>query len=158
VRNLVSGRQPAGIWAWKQRNLIESSLRNWQLQNNGEKRNRLWQDDFMCDMKWQGDCYKSVARIRLVKTENPSMCATVNCKVCSAVLPVVPSCVNKVSINPISQSKTRLISHTQQPLHHDNIHIYRKTSIFYEGSWISPFCQLQYVYLWFISREVTLVS
>jgi hypothetical protein len=41
---------------------------------------------------------KSVARIRLVKTENCSACATVNCKVCgnkgSAVLPVVPSCVN----------------------------------------------------------------
>jgi hypothetical protein len=25
---------------------------------------------------------KSVARIRLVKSENPSVCATVNCKVC----------------------------------------------------------------------------
>jgi hypothetical protein len=58
----------------------------------------------MCDLKLQRDCYKFVARIRLVTTENPSACATVNCKVCisdSAVLLVVPSCVNKVSINPI---------------------------------------------------------
>jgi hypothetical protein len=39
-----------------------------------------------------------------VKTENPSAGVTVNCKVQisdSAVLPAVPSCVNKVSINPI---------------------------------------------------------
>jgi hypothetical protein len=45
-----------------------------------------------------------------MKTGNPSACVTVNCKVCgnsgSAVLPVVPSCVNQVSINPIIQSKT----------------------------------------------------
>jgi hypothetical protein len=27
------------------------------------------------------DCYKTVARIRIVKTENPSTCVTVNCKV-----------------------------------------------------------------------------
>jgi hypothetical protein len=47
---------------------------------------------------------KSVTRIRLVKTENPSVCVTVNCKVCRSVialqLSVVPS-VYKVSINPI---------------------------------------------------------
>jgi hypothetical protein len=59
---------------------------------------------------------KSVARIRLAKTENPSACGTVNCKVCSSaiaqLLPVVPSFVHKVSINPIVQRKTRLISHT----------------------------------------------
>jgi hypothetical protein len=36
----------------------------------------------MCHLKFQCDCYKSVARIRLLKTENPSVCATVNCKVC----------------------------------------------------------------------------
>jgi predicted RNA-binding Zn-ribbon protein involved in translation (DUF1610 family) len=38
---------------------------------------------------------KSVAKIRLMKTENSSACVTVNWKVCKserAVLPVVPNC------------------------------------------------------------------
>jgi hypothetical protein len=47
-----------------------------------------------------------------VTTEYSSACVAVNCKVCensgSAVLPVVQISVNKVSINPIMQSKTRL--------------------------------------------------
>jgi hypothetical protein len=55
-----------------------------------------------------------------VKTENHSACVMMNCKVCrnsgNAVLPVAPSCVNKGSINPIIQSRTRLISYTA-PIH-----------------------------------------
>jgi hypothetical protein len=74
-----SNPQPAGIWV---RKWIESSLPNWQLQNNGKKGIRLWKEYFMYDFKLQLDDYKSVARTRLVKTENPSACATVNCKVC----------------------------------------------------------------------------
>jgi hypothetical protein len=55
-----------------------------------------------------------------VKTENPSACATVNRSVCRIAielqLPVIPSCVNKLSINPIIQSRTRLVSHAH-PIH-----------------------------------------
>jgi hypothetical protein len=51
----------------------EPSSRNWQLQNNGKKGIRLCKEDFMCDLNLQRDCYKSVARIRLVKTENTSV-------------------------------------------------------------------------------------
>jgi hypothetical protein len=72
----VSRRQPAGIWVWDHRKL------SWQLQNNDKKEIRRWKEDFMCDLKWQWDCYKSVARIRLVKIEKPSACETVNYKVC----------------------------------------------------------------------------
>jgi hypothetical protein len=66
-----------------------------------------------CVLYLQWDCYKFVARIRLVNTENASVYVTVNCKVCrSAIalqLPVVPSGVYKWSVNPIIQSKPRLI-------------------------------------------------
>jgi hypothetical protein len=74
----ISRRQPAGIWVCEQRNWTKSSLRNWQLQNNSKKGNRLWKEVVMCDLKWQWECYKSVARIRLVKTEEPSACVTVS--------------------------------------------------------------------------------
>jgi hypothetical protein len=54
-----------------------------------------------------------------MKTENPIVCVTVNCKLyriaIALQLPVVPSCVNKVSINLIIQSRTRLIRQAQTP-------------------------------------------
>jgi hypothetical protein len=53
--------------------------RRW-LRRNDKKWIRLCKWDFMCDLKLQWDGYKSVARIRLVKTKNPSVCATVNWK------------------------------------------------------------------------------
>jgi hypothetical protein len=77
----VSRRQPTGIWAREQRNWTESCLRNWQFQNNGKKGIRLWNEDFMYDLKWQWECYKFIARIRLMKTENPCACVTINYKV-----------------------------------------------------------------------------
>jgi hypothetical protein len=38
--------------------------------------------DFTCNFKSQCDCYKAVARIRLVKTENHSARVTVNYRAC----------------------------------------------------------------------------
>jgi hypothetical protein len=43
---------------------------NW-VYNDGKKAIRQCKEDFMCDLKCQWDCHKSVARIRLVTTENP---------------------------------------------------------------------------------------
>jgi hypothetical protein len=52
-----------------------------------------------------------------VKTENPGACVTVKCKACKIAivlqLPVVPSAVCKVSINPIIHFKTCVVSHSQ---------------------------------------------
>jgi hypothetical protein len=59
--------------------------RRW-LRKNGTKWIRTRKEDFMCDLKLQWDCYKSVARKRLMKTENPSACGTVNCKVCKSAI------------------------------------------------------------------------
>jgi hypothetical protein len=71
----------------------------------------------MCDLTLRRNCDKSVAWIRLVKTENPIACVTVNCKVYKLAiaqqLPVDPSTVYQVSINPIIQSKTRLVNHAK---------------------------------------------
>jgi hypothetical protein len=47
---------------------------------------RRRKEDSMCDLKLQWDCDKSFARIRLVKAENPSACATVNCNVCRSAI------------------------------------------------------------------------
>jgi hypothetical protein len=105
----VSRRHSAGIWASEQRNWIESSLRNWQLQMNGKKGIRLWKEDFMGDFKLQWDCDKSVARIRLVKAENPSACVTVNSKVCRSAIALCVYGVNKFNHpiqNPSYKSRT----------------------------------------------------
>jgi hypothetical protein len=40
------------------------------------KKLRLRKEDVMCDLKLHWDCYISVARIRLVKTENASHAQT----------------------------------------------------------------------------------
>jgi hypothetical protein len=52
-----------------------------RLRRNGKKGISMWKEEYMCDLKLQWDGYKSVARIWLVKTENPSACVTVNWKV-----------------------------------------------------------------------------
>jgi hypothetical protein len=65
---------------------MDSSLRNWQSQNKGKRGIKRCKEDFKYGLKCQWDCYKSVARIRLVKTENPIACVTVNCKVCRSAI------------------------------------------------------------------------
>jgi hypothetical protein len=59
---------------------------SWQLQNNGREVITQWKEGFLCGLKWQWDWYNSVARIQLLKTENPSACVTVNCKVCRSAI------------------------------------------------------------------------
>jgi hypothetical protein len=58
-----------------------------------------------------------------VKTENPSACngELESMQISySAVLPVVSSCMNKVSINSIIQSKTSSYTSHNNPLNRDN--------------------------------------
>jgi hypothetical protein len=80
--------------------------------------------ELCCEKKWQWDCYKSVARIRLVRTGNPGACVTMNCNVYISVtaLYCLQSRAVKASgaINRIIQSKPRLISHATTPSR-DNI-------------------------------------
>jgi hypothetical protein len=59
---------------------------SWQLQNNDKKVITLCEEDFMCDLKRPWDCYKSVATIRLMKTEKPNACVAVNCNVCRSAI------------------------------------------------------------------------
>jgi hypothetical protein len=59
--------------------------------------------------------FKSVTRLRLLKTESPSVRVTVNSKLCRLAialkLPVVPSGVYKCSIKPIQPIHTPSNSH-----------------------------------------------
>jgi hypothetical protein len=73
------------IWAWEQRNRIES--RQLKVIERKRQERNLCKEDFMRDfLKWQWDLMKSIARIRLVKTENSSACVTVKCKVCRSAI------------------------------------------------------------------------
>jgi hypothetical protein len=52
---------------------------NWDSQQSRRLRIMAWKEldcakKTSCVLQWQWDCYKSIARIRLVKTENPSVC------------------------------------------------------------------------------------
>jgi hypothetical protein len=90
-----------GRWVIKGQKLsLESVVKNWldfwrcqfkMTEKKWERGIRRWKEDFVCDLKWHWDCYKSVARIRLVKSENPGACVTVNCKV--GRLPIAPYCL-----------------------------------------------------------------
>jgi hypothetical protein len=87
-----------------------------------------------------------------MKTENPSACATVSCKVYRRVtelqLPVVLNCVKvSVSINPIIQYRTRYYS-SRNPGH---VIIFK---IFSAGKYKLPSPTLLYRIVWYVVTNV----
>jgi hypothetical protein len=64
-----------------------------------------------------------------MKTENPSACETVNCKVCKSAIAlcylylsiIKRQCVTEVLINPIIRTRTRHSRHAYHPTR-DNIY------------------------------------
>jgi hypothetical protein len=98
----------------------------------------------MCDLKVQWICDKSVARIWPLKTEKPSAYVTVNCKGCRIVITLYylwsrVVWMYKVSINPIIQSKTHLISHPT----HDSMFCVAWPGVEPFGTWCaSPNCSI----------------
>jgi hypothetical protein len=72
------------LWLWRLRESFSrigscsgDGRQRW-LRRNGKKGVILFKEDLVCDLKWHWDCYESVARIRLVKTENRSAWVTVD--------------------------------------------------------------------------------
>jgi hypothetical protein len=75
--------------------LRDASLPGYELGSRGNELNRVFgirccriraRKELGCEKKWQWNCYKSVTRIRLVKTKNPSACATEKCKIRTSVI------------------------------------------------------------------------
>jgi hypothetical protein len=72
---------------------------------------------------------RSVARRRLLETENPSACAAMNWNVCKSTIAlycpylsvIKRECVTYVLINPIIRTRTRHFCHVYHPTH-DNMY------------------------------------
>jgi hypothetical protein len=80
IRNILQESSSSKWSTARYTTVVESSI-GIGGRTNDRKRIRQCQENLTCDLKLQCDCYKSVARIRLVKREIPSACAAVSWKV-----------------------------------------------------------------------------
>jgi hypothetical protein len=87
----------------------------------------------MCDFEVTVRLDKSVARIRLVNTKNPSACATVNWRVCAIAIALVCSselrkCIRHNKSNNQIQN-TSIVTNTLYTMLHVCSHLYAYISL-----------------------------
>jgi hypothetical protein len=82
VRSWDSSAEDEFIWVSCCRVLATAVEDDWEEMT----RNELDSAKKTSCVKSQWDCYISVVRIRLLKTENPSACVSENCKVCKSAI------------------------------------------------------------------------
>jgi hypothetical protein len=85
--------------------LFESRLRNWQSQNNCKKGIRLWQEDFICDMKCDSEKETRTILPRPHSDDKSSYKATSHVKATSPHWPVRPGTQQETGLAAIMQMR-----------------------------------------------------